>query len=152
MSKGRRVSFYATPRHIRLVSEWLINKYEPTTTILGNDVGEYRDRLHAKIIGEWLLEQLAASRQFKQRPVGIILTPMALKWLARNLPTWKHISPLHGPLGSFSLAAGRSAPSRVGRPALTAAQIRMRLSNGYSIDDRFSWRLRARLKRTNLGQ
>ena len=151
MSKGRRVSFYAYPAHVRQVGEWLISAYKPTTTIIGGDARAYIDGRYAQIIGQWLLDQLSASRQFKQRPIGIILPRAALKWLARNLPSWKRFSILHGPLGSFGMAARRATPSRIGRPVLTTAQMRKRLSEGYNIDERHAWRLRARLKRTSLG-
>lgn len=119
MSRGRRVSFHASPRHIRLVGEWLVNDYAPTSSILRGNIRDEDDRRVAQLIGRFLLDQLSRSRRFKQRPIGMVLGPLALKWLAANLPTWRRVSVLHGPLGSFGQSAGRAVPRKRGRPPIS---------------------------------
>lgn len=149
MTKGRRVSFYAMPGHILLVGEWLVNNYRPASTILSDVARDYQDAQHARVIGGWLLDQLSQGRRFKHRPLGIVLPPLALKWLALNLPSWHRsgISPLHGPLGCFGARAG-AAVRRRGRPSHSIPEKRERASKYWMMTEkRQKDRLRSELKR-----
>lgn len=146
MSRGRRVSFYARVEHVRQVAAWLRERYRPMT-ILESEVYGEQNMIFAEVVSKWLSEQADAARQFRRRPIGIILPPRALAWLSKNLPDNGARFIVRGPVSIISGAARRSIPRRRGRPTLSIKDIRLRLTQ--HVDERHARKLRARLRKLN---